>query len=46
MFQRSIDKISNQMLQRYAPIRKLIFDYLEHHGYGVAQNSTIGNHAA
>jgi hypothetical protein len=45
MFQRSIDKISNQMLQRYAPIRKLIFDYLEHHGYGVAQNSTIGNHA-
>jgi hypothetical protein len=46
MFQRSIDKISNQMLERYSPIRKLIMDYFEHRGYTPAQNSTVGNHAA
>ena len=46
MFQRSIDKISNQMLERYSPIRKLIMDYFEHRGYTPAQNSMVGNHAS
>lgn len=46
MFQRSIDKISGQMLERYSPIRTKILNFLEKKGYSATENSLIGNHAA
>lgn len=45
MFQKAIDKIAGQMLDRYSPIRTLILDFLEKKGYNATQNSLIGNHA-
>ena len=46
MFQRSIDTISKQMMEKYSPVRTRIMKYFEDIGYGAIQNSTIGNHAA
>lgn len=46
MFQRSIDRISGQMLDRYSPIRKKFLKFLEQKGYTAVDNSIIGNHAA
>jgi len=46
MFQKTIDKISGEMLDRYSPIRKKFLKYLEDSGYTAVNNSVIGNHAA
>ena len=46
MFQKTIDSISGQMLDRYAPIRKKFIKFLEDSGYTAVDNSVIGNHAA
>lgn len=46
MFQKTIDKISGKMLDRYSPIRKKFLKYLEDSGYTAINNSIIGNHAA
>lgn len=45
MFQKSINKIADQVLDRYAPIRDIIMKYYKDCGYSSFQNSTIGNQA-
>ena len=45
MFQKSINKIADQVLTRYAPIRDIIMKYYKDCGYSSFQNSTLGNQA-
>lgn len=45
LFQRTINNIAIQMMDRYAPIRVIIYKYLEDSGYTKAQNYWIGNKA-
>ena len=46
MFQKSIDKIANDMVTRYTPIRSVFMKFYEDSGYSVAQNAVIGNQAS
>ena len=46
MFQKAIDKIANDMVTRYTPIRQIFMDFYEKAGYGKTQNALIGNQAA
>lgn len=46
MFQKSVDSIANEMLQQYAPIRKIFMDFYEKAGYSKTQNAVIGNQAS
>lgn len=46
MFQKSIDKIANDMVSRYAPIRNIFMKFYEDAGYTKAQNALIGNQAS
>ena len=43
MFQRSIDKIANDMVTRYSPIREIFMKFYEEAGYTKTQNALIGN---
>lgn len=46
MFQKSIDKIANDMVNRYAPIREVFMKFYEDAGYTKTQNALIGNQAS
>jgi hypothetical protein len=46
MFQRSIDKIANDMVTRYSPIRNIFMEFYENAGYTKTQNAVIGNQAS
>lgn len=46
MFQKSINTIADQMLQRYSPIRSIVDKYYKEKNYSPLKNSTIGNQAA
>ena len=46
MFQKSIDKIANDMVTRYTPIRNIFMKFYEDAGYTKTQNALIGNQAS
>lgn len=46
MFQKSIDKIANDMVSRYSPIRDIFMKFYEDAGYTKTQNAVIGNQAS
>ena len=46
MFQKTIDKIANDMLTRYSPIRPIFMEFYEKAGYSKTQNALIGNQAS
>lgn len=46
MFQRSIDKIANDMVTKYSPIRNIFMEFYEDAGYTKTQNAIIGNQAS
>lgn len=46
MFQKSIDKIANDMVARYTPIREIFMKFYEDSGYSKTQNALIGNQAS
>ena len=46
MFQKSIDKIANDMVSRYTPIREVFMEFYEKAGYSKTQNALIGNQAS
>jgi hypothetical protein len=46
MFQKSIDKIANDMVSRYSPIRDIFMKFYEDAGYTKTQNAIIGNQAS
>lgn len=43
MFQKSINKIANQMLQQYSNIQPIIKEFYKNAGYGSLENSLIGD---
>ena len=45
MFQKSIDKIANDMVTRYTPIRQIFMKFYEDAGYNKTQNALLGNQA-
>lgn len=46
MFQKTIDKVANDMLTRYSPIREIFMKFYEDAGYTKTQNAIIGNQAS
>lgn len=46
MFQKAIDKIANDMVTRYTPIRNIFMKFYEDAGYTKTQNALIGNQAS
>lgn len=46
MFQKTIDKIANDMLTRYSPIRPIFMEFYEKAGYSKTQNALVGNQAS
>ena len=46
MFQKTIDKVANDMLTRYSPIREIFMKFYEDAGYTKTQNAVIGNQAS
>ena len=46
MFQKSIDKIANDMVTRYSPIKDIFMKFYEDAGYTKTQNAVIGNQAS
>lgn len=46
MFQKAIDKIASDMVNRYSPIRPIFMEFYEKAGYTKAQNAVIGNQAS
>ena len=46
MFQKTIDKVANDMLTRYSPIREIFMKFYEDSGYTKTQNAIIGNQAS
>jgi hypothetical protein len=45
MFQKTIDKIANDMVTRYSPIKDIFMKFYEDAGYSKTQNAVIGNQA-
>lgn len=45
MFQKTIDKIANDMVTKYSPIRSIFMEFYEKAGYSKTQNAIIGNQA-
>lgn len=46
MFQKTIDKIANDMVNQYTPIREMFMKFYEDAGYSKTQNALIGNQAS
>lgn len=46
MFQKSINVIADQMLQRYSPVRTIMDKYYKEKGYTPLKNSSFGNQAS
>ena len=46
MFQKTIDKIANDMVRQYTPIRDVFMKFYEDAGYSKTQNALIGNQAS
>jgi hypothetical protein len=46
MFQKAIDKIANDALTRYSPIKPIFIEFYKKAGYSSVQNATIGNQAS
>ena len=46
MFQKSIDKIANDMVTRYSPIKDVFMKFYQDAGYTKTQNAVIGNQAS
>lgn len=46
MFQKAIDKIASDMVNRYSPIRPIFMEFYEKAGYTKTQNAVIGNQAS
>jgi hypothetical protein len=46
MFQKSIDKIANDMVSKYSPIRDVFMKFYEDAGYTKTQNAVVGNQAS
>lgn len=46
MFQKSIDKIASDMVNRYTPIKEIFMQFYEDAGYTKTQNALVGNQAS